>query len=119
MMLDGYIRVSQVQVVRASDSSRPCVQREQIVSWAGTHGADLGEVFEELDQSGARADRPLLSEAIRRVERGDSGGVVVAKLDRFGRTIVDGLRAIQRIEDAGAPSSASRTALIWEPRPAG
>jgi DNA invertase Pin-like site-specific DNA recombinase len=101
MILDGYIRVSQVGG-RAGDSFiSPRVQREQIEGWVKLNGATLGEVFEELDESGARSDRPLLSTAIERVERGRSGGVVVAKLDRFGRKVVDGLRGIARIEEAG------------------
>lgn len=101
MVLDGYIRVSQVAGREGERFISPSVQREQIVSWTRAHGAQMGEVFEELDQSGARGDRPLLSEAIKRVERGESGGVVVAKLDRFGRSVVDGLQAIRRIEQAG------------------
>jgi DNA invertase Pin-like site-specific DNA recombinase len=101
LVLDGYIRVSQVAGREGERFISPSVQREQIVAWTRAHGAQMGEVFEELDQSGARGDRPMLSEAIERVERGESGGVIVAKLDRFGRTVVDGLRSIQRIENAG------------------
>jgi DNA invertase Pin-like site-specific DNA recombinase len=66
------------------------------------HGATLGEVFVELDESGARADRPKLMEAIARAESGESQGVVVAKLDRFGRSLIDGLANIERLSDAGA-----------------
>ncbi len=40
-------------------------------------------------------------QAIKRVEAGESQGVVVAKLDRFGRSLIDGLAALARIEDAG------------------
>jgi DNA invertase Pin-like site-specific DNA recombinase len=57
--------------------------------------------FEELDQSGARDDRPKLATAIARVEAGQSGGLVVSELDRFGRSLVDGLAAIERIQAAG------------------
>ena len=39
--------------------------------------------------------------AIERIERGESDGIVVAKLDRFGRSVVDGLQLIDRIQDAG------------------
>ena len=49
----------------------------------------------ELDR-----DRPLLMKAIKRIETGESRGLVVAKLDRFGRSLRDGLAAIQRIRDA-------------------
>lgn len=61
----------------------------------------MGEVFEELDQSGGRADRPLLMEAIARQEIGAAHILCVAKLDRFGRSLVDGLMAIDRITKAG------------------
>src|SRR5690348_6215918 len=64
-------------------------------------GARLAQVFEELDKSGARADRPLLAAALERIEAGHTGGLVVARLDRFGRSLVDSLVAIERIQRAG------------------
>ena len=63
---------------------------------------EVGEVFVELDASGARADRPLWLEAIARAESGESGGVIVASLDRFGRSLLDAVLAVQRIHQAGA-----------------
>jgi DNA invertase Pin-like site-specific DNA recombinase len=101
MLLDGYIRVSRVGGREGERFISPAAQREQIEAWIRARGANVGEVFEELDQSGARGDRPLLIEAIARVEAGESAGIVVAKLDRFGRSLIDGLRAIQQIEAAG------------------
>jgi DNA invertase Pin-like site-specific DNA recombinase len=101
LLLDGYIRVSQVAGREGESFISPGVQRDQIEAWAKAHGATLANVYEELDESGARGDRPLLMEALARVEAGESGGVVVAKLDRFGRSVVDGLSAIRRIEQAG------------------
>ncbi len=101
MILDGYIRVSQVAGRRGDAFISPSVQREQIEAWTSSNRALLGDVFEELDESGGRADRPLLMKAIERVENGESDGMVVAKLDRFGRSLLDGLSAIARIEDAG------------------
>jgi DNA invertase Pin-like site-specific DNA recombinase len=101
LLLDGYIRVSQVAGREGESFISPGVQREQIEGWARAHGATLAHVYEELDESGARGDRPLLMAALARVEAGESGGVVVAKLDRFGRSVIDGLSAIRRIEQAG------------------
>ncbi len=101
IVLDGYVRVSKVSGRKGEQFISPSVQREQIEAWIRARRARVGEVFEELDVSGARANRPRLTEAIERVERGESAGLVVARLDRFGRSIVDGLRAIQRIEQAG------------------
>jgi site-specific DNA recombinase len=100
-VLDGYIRVSQVAGREGESFISPKVQREMIERWIAGQGAVLGRFLEELDASGARSDRPLLMEAIRRVERGESQGIVVAKLDRFGRKVLDGLLAIGRIRDAG------------------
>jgi DNA invertase Pin-like site-specific DNA recombinase len=103
MVLDGYIRVSQVRG-REKKGERfisPRVQREDIGRWVSAHGAELGEVFEELNKSGGRADRPRLLEAVDRVERGNSDGIVVARLTRFGRSFLDGLSLIGRIQKAG------------------
>ena len=99
--MDGYVRVSQVAGRSGDSFISPSVQREQIEAWGVARGLVVGEIFEELDESGARADRPLLEEAVRRVERGESGGVVVAKIDRFGRSLADGLAAIERVTEAG------------------
>ena len=79
----------------------PVVQGEQIRAWATMRGAQVGRVFEELDVSGARADRPLLEEALARIESGASDGLVVAKLDRFGRSLIHSLAAVERIQAAG------------------
>jgi DNA invertase Pin-like site-specific DNA recombinase len=101
VLLDGYVRVSQIAGRGGERFISPGVQRDQIRSWAKANNAQIGEVFEELDQSGARSDRPLLLTALERVERGESQGIVVAKLDRFGRSLVDGLSKIDRIVAAG------------------
>ena len=101
MVLDAYIRVSRVAGRDGDSFISPAVQLEQIERWARLHNATLGKVFTELDESGARPDRPLLLEAIERVERGDTAGIVVAKLDRFGRSAANGIQGIKRIQDAG------------------
>src|SRR3954470_24858143 len=101
MPLDGYIRVSQVAGRSGESFISPSLQREQIEGWVSGRGYVMGEVLEELDESGARADRPLLEEAVARVERGESQGIVVAKIDRFGRSLADGLAAIERVTRAG------------------
>ncbi len=101
MVVDGYVRVSQVAGRSGERFISPVAQRERIEAWATFHDVAVLEVFEEFDQSGGRRDRPLLTRALERVERGESQGIVVAKLDRFGRSLVDGLAAIERIQAAG------------------
>lgn len=101
--LTGYVRVSQVKGRSGDSFISPRVQEERIRGWCSTHGYTLdGDVLVELDESGARADRPKLIEAMRRVESGQSGGIVVAKLDRFGRSLVDALAMIERLQARGA-----------------
>jgi site-specific DNA recombinase len=100
-MIDGYVRVSRVAGRTGASFISPVLQREQIEGWCGLHGYDVGVIHEELDESGGRADRPKLQRAIERVEAGESEGLVVAKLDRFGRSLLDSLTAIERIQRAG------------------
>lgn len=101
LRLDGYVRVSQVRGREGDSFISPQQQRDRITQYVQAYGHELLVVHEELDESGARADRPQLLAAIERVERGEIDGIVVAKLDRFARSLVDGLRMIERIQDAG------------------
>lgn len=101
MVLDALIRVSQVRGRKGERFISPAVQLDQIGAWLGANQCTLGEVFEELDVSGTKAKRPDLERAIERVENGLSDGLIVAKLDRLGRSLIQGLAAIARIEKAG------------------
>ncbi len=101
MLIDAYIRVSQVGGRSGPKFISPSLQLERITRWAHLHGATIATVHEELDQSGARADRPLLLAALERVESGETEGIVVARMDRFGRSLLDSLAAIERIDKAG------------------
>jgi site-specific DNA recombinase len=96
-----HVRVSYVRGRTGGSFISPAVQRESIERWCKANGAVLGHVFEELDESGGRQDRPLLLEALSRIESGFSQGLVVEKLDRFGRSLIHSLLAIERIRAAG------------------
>src|SRR5215211_6524075 len=98
VVLDGYIRVSRVGVRQGERFVSPAIQRQRIEDWAALTGARILDIAEELDESGGRADRPLLERAIRRVEDGTTSGIVVASTDRFGRSLLDSLAAVQRIQ---------------------
>lgn len=101
LRLDGYIRVSRVSGRDGESFISPALQREKIETYCATHGHQLVHVWEELDESGARRDRPKWTRMLDRVERGQTDGVIVSKLDRFSRDVVSGLMAIERIEAAG------------------
>ena len=95
------MRVSTVRKRRGARFISPTVQREAIQEWAARQGFKLNDVFEELDESGARADPPLLQRAIAQIEAGASDGLVVWRVDRFGRSLNDGVQIIERIRSAG------------------
>lgn len=99
--LDCYVRVSRVSG-RAGDSFiSPGLQRERCEAHANLHGHRIVRVHEELDVSGGRDDRPMWQQMLARVERGETGGVIVARIDRFSRSLVGALNAIERLETAG------------------
>jgi site-specific DNA recombinase len=102
MRLDGYIRVSKVGGRSGPSFISPEVQRDQIRRWAALGGHSILTVHTDLDQSGASDDRPGLTVALERAEAGISDGVIVAKLDRFARSLVGALEAITRLDAAGA-----------------
>jgi DNA invertase Pin-like site-specific DNA recombinase len=101
LLVTGYLRVSRVGLRRGPRFISPAVQREGIEAWATSRGAQLLDVFCELDQSGARADRPLLEQAIEQIELGASQGLVVWRVDRFSRSLSDGLNIIRRVTSTG------------------
>jgi site-specific DNA recombinase len=100
--VDGYVRVSKVGGRSGPSFISPKVQREQIESWARFKGAELLQVHVDLDESGKKLDRPGLVRALERVEAGESEGIVVARLDRFARSLTGALETIKRLDQAGA-----------------
>lgn len=101
MKLDAYIRVSRVAGREGESFISPELQRERIAAYCTAKGYTVIEWHEELDQSGRKDDRPLFQLALERVERGDSGGIIVARLDRFARSVLGAKVALQRLEAAG------------------
>ncbi len=99
--LDIYIRVSDVRGRSGESFISPRDQEERCLALARARGYEVGDVFEELDVSGGNMRRPKLEEAIGRIESGVSAGIIVAKLDRFSRTLVGGLQTLERINELG------------------
>src|SRR5213080_116230 len=99
---DGYIRVSRRAGREGESFISPEVQRKKISAWAKLHEVEVVQWWEEIDQSGAKLQRPMFQQALERCERGETGGIVVARLDRFARSAVDALESIKRLNAAGA-----------------
>src|SRR5512133_2925266 len=98
---DGYIRVSRRAGREGESFISPEVQRKKIADWARLHEVEMVHWWEEVDQSGAKLERPMFQQALARCEAGETGGIVVARLDRFARSAVDALTSIRRLTDAG------------------
>lgn len=70
-------------------SSRPESKRSVAEPGPRHKATRIAKWHEDLDQPGSRADRPGLNAAMERVEAGATGGLVVARLDCFGRSVQD------------------------------
>jgi len=79
----------------------PDVQRERIRAHAQALGHEIATVHQDLDLPGSHSKRPGLQRMLARVERGTVQGVIVARLDRFGRSTIDVHRNLERIRQAG------------------
>src|SRR5712692_8857931 len=88
--LDLYVRVSRVGGREGDSFISPEVQEEKCQALAKARGLKVGQVFTDLDRSGGKMDRPQFKEALARIESGESGGIIVARIDRFARTLLGG-----------------------------
>jgi site-specific DNA recombinase len=103
--MDVYVRVSRVGERDAQGDAykSPDIQLEAIAQWAQNNEVQIGKVVKDEDVSGAAAVRERgLEQLIRRAEDRVSGGVLVYRIDRFGRDAVEVLTALKRLTDADA-----------------
>ena len=110
--VDVYIRVSRVggRENRITEAE----QEHRARALAKERGLRVGKVLPpDLDESGGKLDRPGLQEALRRVEAGESGGVIVAWLDRLSRDSEHALGLVRRISEAGGAIYAPDAPADW------
>lgn len=80
----------------------PEMQAQRIMAYADGRGLEVEMLEPELDVSGAKVRRPILEQALERIDRGEAEGIIVATLDRLSRmSMSDALRTIERIEAGG------------------
>ena len=99
----GYVRVSRVGK-RDKDSESfisPNVQRATITRLAKAKGIRIVAWYEDLNQSGGTADRPAFQQAIAAIENGEADALLVARMSRFARSVLNAKKALDRIEGAG------------------
>ena len=99
--LDIYVRVSRRAGRGDEEFIAPELQERDCRAYAEAHGLEVGEVIQDIDVSGGAPTRPGLDRAIARIERGESGGIICAHLDRFARGVEVQFGLARRINDAG------------------
>jgi len=95
MNVAGYVRVSTEQQKEDGSHVR---QREQLEGWADRKDHDL-TLFEDIAISGQSNDRPEYDDMIARACAGEFDAVAVRELSRFGRSLQQVLRDIDRLDD--------------------
>lgn len=99
----GVVRVSRVN---GRDAQRDRYhttdnQTDDITGIARKYGVHLHATLTDENESGGTMDRPGLNAAIEMVKRGDADTIIVAKLDRFARTVQGALDTLAVIEEYG------------------
>lgn len=99
---DAVIRVSRRNNRSGDSFISPKVQRQVIDQWAEANDVAVARYHDETDSvSGKTVDRVGLKAALARAKSGEVDGIVVAKVDRFARTLIGGLTAVRELDDAG------------------
>lgn len=80
----------------------PQVQEQQCRKWAAREQlVVVGKIVTDLNKSGRSSAARQIDACIDRMRTGAVDGILVWKVDRWGRNLVDSLRNIQRLRDAG------------------
>lgn len=118
-VLDAVVRVSRRNGRSGDAFMSPTDQRDAIERYAAQHGATIADWHDETDSvSGKTIERAGLQAALDRALTGHVDGIIVAKLDRFARSVTGGLSAIGRLEAAGKLLWSAREGVICGDAPA-
>ena len=96
MTVYGYVRVSTTEQV---DNTSMQEQRRQIEGYALTHNLVIDQFIEDGGVSGADPFFARLEANGVTLQQGDT--VIVAKLDRFSRDLLDALQSIKKCKELG------------------
>ena len=83
----GYVRVSTEE--QAVDGVSLAAQRAKLVAYASLYDLDLVEIVEDAGESAKTLNRDGLRTALGLIDAGRADGLLIAKLDRLSRSVVD------------------------------
>src|SRR5262245_41933449 len=101
MRLIGYGRVSRVAGREGESFQSPTQQRHAVEAYAIAHGHEVVDWVQDLDVSGGKESRPGLDAAVARIEAGEAGGLIAARLDRLTRSLSHLDKLITRAKEGG------------------
>src|SRR5436190_24324608 len=87
MRVLGYVRVSTEE--QAVSRAGLEAQRTAIIAECKRRGWQLVSILEDAGYSAKDLKRPAIKAALEMLRSGDAGGLVVAKLDRLSRSMLD------------------------------
>ena len=96
----GYKRVSVLGDRDPAEVTQP--QHKTVEAVAAGGGYRIVGWFEDVDKSGGKWDRAGWQDALAGIEAGEARALIVARQDRFSRSVGDTERAVSRLEAAGA-----------------
>lgn len=96
MRVLGYVRVSTDE--QADSGAGLAAQRKAIADGCQMRGYELVEVLEDAGWSGKSLDRPGIASAIERLDAGEADALMVAKLDRLSRSLLDFAQLMARAQ---------------------
>ena len=95
----GYVRVS--TVMQANDGVSLDVQSAKIRAYCQLNDLELVEIVTDAGKSAKNTDREGLQTCLEKLANGEATELVVYKLDRLSRKVLDALNLINAIEACG------------------
>ena len=87
---------------RVSTELQSCeLQLRELREYAERRGWQIGSEFVDQGVSGTKASRPALDRLMADARKRRFGVVLVWKLDRWGRSVIDSIRSIQELVSLG------------------
>lgn len=83
----GYVRVSTEEQVTGGQSLG--AQKQKLQQYADLYEIELVEIIEDAGVSAKTLDRPGLQRALAKLKSGQVDGLLIAKLDRLSRSVLD------------------------------